>query len=181
MSTQLNEMGAWFFLRMREWGIGRVGRNSNWAEYQFWKNIFKFSWVRKHKNDHFSLMRQRFTFPHDLEGKNVFGNPIGHSCSKKARKTSESEPFTNFSCPTIWILHILGFPYVDCALSHSPLSASCFSWRRLSWIQFCIFDLKYHQRFCFCILQQSVWHQQCSKIRKLLCVYVIPGVCYVFL
>ena len=26
MSTQLNEMGACFFLRMREWGIERVGK-----------------------------------------------------------------------------------------------------------------------------------------------------------
>ena len=49
MSTQLNEMGAWFFLRMREWGIGRVGRSSNWAKCQFWKNIFTFSWERKHQ------------------------------------------------------------------------------------------------------------------------------------
>ena len=56
MSAQLNEMGELFFLRMREWGIGRGGRNSKWAKHHFWKNILKFSWEIKHQ--------KRPPFPH---------------------------------------------------------------------------------------------------------------------
>ena len=35
ISMQLNEIGECFFLRIREWGIGRVGRNSEWEEHHF--------------------------------------------------------------------------------------------------------------------------------------------------
>ena len=109
MSMQLNEMGAWFFLRIREWGIGRVGINLNWAEHQFWKNVFWISWEINTKNDHLSLMRQRFTFPHDWEWKNNFEKTNWAFTQQQARKTdSEFEPFRNFSCPIIWIFPLLG-------------------------------------------------------------------------
>ena len=110
MSTQLNEMGAWFFLRMREWGIGRVGRNLNLAEHQFWKNVFKFSWERKHQ--------KRPPFPHaagfslpSLLGLNKIFLETQLSIHVVARKQNhyDSEPFRNFSCSAIWILHVFGF------------------------------------------------------------------------
>ena len=55
MSTQLNEMGAWFFLRMREWGIGRVGK-FKLGRAPLWEKRFWISWARK--------IQKRPPFPH---------------------------------------------------------------------------------------------------------------------
>ena len=55
MSTQQNEMGAWFFLRIRggleEWEEIRIGQSTTSG-----KMFFKFSWARKHQ--------KRLPFPH---------------------------------------------------------------------------------------------------------------------
>ena len=66
MSMQLNEKGAWFFLRMREWGLGRVG-NFKLGRAPLREFFFLFSWERKPQNGHLSVMQLSFSFPHELE------------------------------------------------------------------------------------------------------------------
>ena len=76
------------------------------------KTFFEFLRQENTKNDHFSLMQQRFTFPHDGEWKNDFRKTnLAFMWQVTSKNESESEPFMNFSCPAIWILHIFfGFP-----------------------------------------------------------------------
>ena len=123
MSMQLNEMGAWFFLRMREWGIGRVGKNSNWVEHQFWKNVLKFSWARKHQKrplfPHVSLMRHRFTVPHDLDGKKRFWKPNWAFMQQQTnKKRFRVWTLHDFPCLAICSFHDFGFRVQNCSLSH---------------------------------------------------------------
>ena len=69
-------------------GDGNNGKNSNWVEHQFWKNIFKFSWAKNTKNEHFSLMQQRFSFPHNFGMEKRFGKKqffIQAAASKQKR------------------------------------------------------------------------------------------------
>ena len=67
MSTQLNEMGACFCPKdvgVGDWKSGeiRIGKSPTLG-----KTFFEFLGKENTKNNHLSLMWQRFIFPHELE------------------------------------------------------------------------------------------------------------------
>ena len=146
------------------------------------KNVFNFSWARKHQ--------KRPPFPHAAAfhlpsriglNKTFLETQLSIHAATSKKKKSESKPFMNFSCLASWILHIFCFPYVDFFSSRfSDLIVVYLNTISLNPI-WCICFERPANVFCFGNLQQSVWHLQCSEIHKFLCVYVILGVCYILI
>ena len=109
MSMQQNEMGAWFFLRIRG-GIGRVGRNSKWAKQHFWKNIFLIFLGKKtpKKIISFPSCNSVSPSPHNLDYVEHFGKGI-------LEFTQQEKPLWvlilhEFSCS------VNCFPFYDCPI-----------------------------------------------------------------
>ena len=134
MSMQLNEMGAWFFLRMREWGIGRVGKFELGRAPLWEKVFFEFLGQENTKNGHLSLMRQRFIFPHELEWtKHFWETNLGiHVAASKQKRfwvwTFLEFPLSDDLNPSRFGFCVMIFPMFShfISLSHFPPSASCF-------------------------------------------------------
>ena len=133
MSTQLNEMGAWFFLRMREWGIGRVGK-FKLGRAPLWEKCF-LNFLGK-KTPKTSIFPSCGSFSPSLTNwfeQNVFGNPIEHSCSNKQGKafwvwTLQEFFLSDDMNPPRFLFLCYDFSPVRqfCSLSHFPLYASHF-------------------------------------------------------
>ena len=83
MSTQLKEMGAWFFLRTREWGIGRVGKFELGRAPLWGKRFLNFLGKKTPKMTTFSSCINVSPSLMIWIEQNVFGNPIGNSHSNK--------------------------------------------------------------------------------------------------
>ena len=109
-----------------------------------------------------------------------------HAVARK-EKHYEFEPFGNFSCLTIWILHISGFCVMMFPLFNNFVLSHVFSYLLVVFLNTITLNLilclcvERPAMFSFRFLQQSVWHRQCSEIHKFLCVYVIPNICYVLI
>ena len=159
----------------------------------FWKNVFKFSWARKHKNVYLSLTHGCFHLPLTiLTGENIFGIPIFiHAGRKTTRCLNLGEfspvlrfffPSRFFSCSAI------------CFLSRFWFSCSAlFSFMLFSSLLVVFPEQEFPESnlvllieltsnvFILGILQQSVWHRQCSEICKLICGCVMLGLCHILL
>ena len=136
----------------------------------FWKNVFKFSWARKHKNVYLSLTHGCFHLPlMILTGENIFGIPIFIHAGRKTTRClnlGEFSPVLRFCFPfTIFLLFgnlfsftILVFLF-GIVLFHVFLqSASRFSWTRIPESNLVFLIELTNNVFILGILQQSVWH-----------------------
>ena len=88
MSMQLNEMGAWFFLRMRKWGIGRVGKFDLGRDPLWEKCFLNFLGNKTPKTTTFPSCSSVSPSLANWNEQNVFWNPIGHSRRSKQAKTT---------------------------------------------------------------------------------------------
>ena len=121
------------FLRMREWGIGRVGKFPIGQSPTLGKTFFEFLGKENTKNGHLSLMRKCFTFAHDWDWKKCFlETQLGIHVGSRNEKILWVWTIMSFSYPAIWIVHVFGFCVMifplfgNFVLSRFPLSASHF-------------------------------------------------------
>ena len=172
MSTQLNEMGAWFFLKdegVGDWKSGeiRIGQSPTLR-----KTFFEFLGYENTKNDHLSLMRQRFTFPHDVDWTKTFlETQLGiHAAASKQKQfwiwTLQDFPlfgnlfFHDFGFP-IWIVLSHVFPCLLVVflntISLNPIWCLCFERPAIySFWYFCssrsgIDNVQKFVNFCVCM------------------------------
>ena len=124
MSTQQNEMRAWFFLRIR--GGNRERRQKfEMGRAPLRENRFFFLGKKTPKKRlPFPHARAFSPPPHDLDCVGHFGLGNLHSCSKQNH--SDFEPFTIFSYSAIWTLDDFGFLVWICFLSHFLLFVSSY-------------------------------------------------------
>ena len=158
-------------LRIKEWGIGRVGYRFEMGRAPF---FIKFSWARKHKNVYLSLTHGRFHLPLWFWlGKTFLGS--------QSSFTQEGKPLGVWTLGNSLQFYVFVFPSrffsysAICFLSQFWFSCSAlFSFTFFSSPQVVFPEHEFPESnlvflieltsnvFILGILQQSIWHRQCS-------------------